>query len=395
MLRLQGPLLCIDSLDSILVPHNPFEVFAMEHKCKCLHPVKAWRVGKLHCKSDGVLSDRLFFSYRMAEEWCKVNGYPLVWIEERDLPCGKCALCQLKKRKDMTVRLSKECSVAEVSCFITLTYNDEHLPVTDWRDTTDPSKILEFGSGNQPEPTLFPRDVQLFIKRLRRWLTYVPSKPRSDVVRDHVDRIRYFAVGEYGGKTHRPHYHILVFGWKPSDMELFQVKDGKPSYRSKQIELLWSECARRPYGQHVPFGFSLVENVHLGTAKYCARYVTKKFQRLNEHPSMFEDCVVPEFTLQSTRNGGMGASWFDRYGVQDCRLGYTVVKSPRGMSKYAMPRYFYSRLRRKHLAVWLELRDQRIEFLRTHHVGFHLPDLIRAAEFGLYTNKKETENETL
>lgn len=73
--------------------------------------------------------------------------------------------------------------------FVTLTYTDEHLPydVPDIVDTLDPM------------PTLKVRDVQLFLKKLRKSLT---------------DRkIRYFAVGEYGDQTQRPHYHLALFNY--------------------------------------------------------------------------------------------------------------------------------------------------------------------------------------
>ena len=62
------------------------------------------------------------------------------------------------------------------NAYITLTYNDDHLPAN--------------GS-------LQPRDLQLFWKRLRKART--PG-------------IRYYACGEYGDQTARPHYHAIIFG---------------------------------------------------------------------------------------------------------------------------------------------------------------------------------------
>lgn len=92
------------------------------------------------------------------------------------VPCGKCLACLSNKRNDWTFRLTEEHKVATSAYFVTLTYDWKHLP---------------------DDHNLCKRDVQLFLKRLRK--------------RDGANRIRYYAVGEYGSKGGRPHYHILLF----------------------------------------------------------------------------------------------------------------------------------------------------------------------------------------
>ncbi len=74
---------------------------------------------------------------------------------------------------------------------MTLTYDDEHLPINDYVD----SDGVIHG-----KPTLRKRDVQLFLKRLRKNYKY-------------DNHIKYFCCGEYGGKTFRPHYHLIIFGF--------------------------------------------------------------------------------------------------------------------------------------------------------------------------------------
>lgn len=90
------------------------------------------------------------------------------------VPCGKCAFCIKKAIDAWCLRLGHEMEVSTSAFFITLTYNDEHLP---------------------PNAELSKRDLQLFIKRLRK------INPG----------IRYFAVGEYGSEKGRPHYHAVIF----------------------------------------------------------------------------------------------------------------------------------------------------------------------------------------
>lgn len=100
----------------------------------------------------------------------------------RLVPCGKCYPCLQKRRNDWIFRIQQEIKVSTSCYFVTLTYEDGSLP----RDDND-------------NPTVSKRDVQLFLKRLRKSIS--PYK------------IRYFLVSEYGGKTFRPHYHMILFNY--------------------------------------------------------------------------------------------------------------------------------------------------------------------------------------
>lgn len=81
--------------------------------------------------------------------------------------------CRINKRRQWTARIVLEAGLHQQSAFVTLTYAD-------------------------PAPwELQPRDLQLFLKRLRS------SYPAP---------LRFFGVGEYGDKTFRPHYHLALFG---------------------------------------------------------------------------------------------------------------------------------------------------------------------------------------
>lgn len=168
--------------------------------------------------------------------------------------CGKCVECLQQHSNEWSHRIVDECKLHEQNCFITLTYNEQSKP-------TDGS--------------LCRRDLQLFIKRLRK----------------HVEplKLRVFYCGEYGKKALRPHYHVIVFGWKPDDLFFWQKdKSGSILYRSPQVEKLWT------------FGYSSVGDVTVDSAKYCAKYM----QKLQKLP----DGLVKPFIGMSNRNGiGYGA----------------------------------------------------------------------------------------
>lgn len=99
------------------------------------------------------------------------------------VPCGKCNWCLAIKRADWSFRIRQEMKVSSSAYFLTMTYNDEHIR-------------FESGDVKYEIPTLCKRDVQLYLKRLRKV---------------NNDGLRYYAVGEYGSRTQRPHYHVILF----------------------------------------------------------------------------------------------------------------------------------------------------------------------------------------
>lgn len=109
------------------------------------------------------------------------------------LDCGKCPDCVRKRTAQWSFRLRKEAENSHSAHFLTLTYNTEHIPFTE-------TGLL----------TLKPDDVTLWLKRLRKQ----HAKRNPD-----YPNLKYFYCGEYGGKTERPHYHMLLFNAKVEDVE--------------------------------------------------------------------------------------------------------------------------------------------------------------------------------
>lgn len=99
------------------------------------------------------------------------------------LPCNHCIGCRLDYSRRWADRMMLELDHSKKGIFVTLTYNNAHVPFTEIDYT---GELTEFGAF-----TLEKRDLQLFFKRLRKKL---PDK-----------EVRYFASGEYGSHTDRPH----------------------------------------------------------------------------------------------------------------------------------------------------------------------------------------------
>lgn len=114
---------------------------------------------------------------------------PITLKDHQKVKCGRCIECLIQRSKEWATRLDIESKHAKSGVFLTLTYSDDNVT---WHVDQETGEMVT---------SLEKRDLQLFIKRLRkRQLKY-----------KNPDQVRYFACGEYGGKTKRAHFHALVF----------------------------------------------------------------------------------------------------------------------------------------------------------------------------------------
>lgn len=141
------------------------------------------------------------------------------------VPCGKCANCIANRRSVWCWRLQQEKRDSTTAYFVTLTYSDENVPV-------------DYDTG---EICLRKSDLQKWLKRVRKWY------PKKDGF-----NIRYFAVGEYGDNTLRPHYHVLLFNL-PLDL------------------LHAAPFIRDSWG----LGHTLIDVISDGRIAYCTKYMLK------------------------------------------------------------------------------------------------------------------------
>lgn len=166
--------------------------------------------------------------------------------------CRKCSECKLARAKEWACRLHYELKNHDKACFITLTYDNAH----------------SYHLLNKP-------DLQKFIKRFRTQIS--PKK------------IKYFACGEYGDKTFRPHFHAIIFGYDfPDKVARGKSKKGFTLYQSPELQKLWQ------------YGFHTIQEVSLATCVYTALYTGKS---KNQLPKNLQS--APEF---NTMSQGLGVS---------------------------------------------------------------------------------------
>ncbi len=211
-------------------------------------------------------------------------AYP---IKSRDkiipVPCGKCYPCKMRRVNSWVFRLIQQEKVEQSAHFITLTYDNDHVPITD-------NKYM----------TIDKRDVQLFMKRLRK--AHVKKYGKEH-------RIKYYLCGEYGSKTKRPHYHAVMFN---VDTEL--------------IDKAWH------------MGSSHYGHVTGASISYTLKYMAKA-TRIPEHSN---DDRQPEFALMSKRLGSNYLSpKIKEYHQQDIERNFVVLE---GGIKLPMPRYYRDKI---------------------------------------------------
>lgn len=220
-----------------------------------------------------------------------------------ELPCGNCMGCKLERARQWSVRMMHETKFHSQNSFITLTYSDEACPQNYGLDL---------------------RHWQLFMKRLRKSL---PQK------------IRFYACGEYGDLSGRPHYHAILFGYDAPNKVFHSVSErGDKQYTSEHLTKLW------PYGI-----ITTGDEVTVETCRYVASYVTKKiktndsfgadrYYRLSPIDGQFHS-VKPEFAVMS-RKPGIGQGYVDKYKSDFYPSGYIIMDGV----KQAPPRFYLSKL---------------------------------------------------
>ena len=217
--------------------------------------------------------------------------------EVQVLPCGQCASCRLAYSRDWAVRCSLEAMYHDYNYFITLTYDDAHLPRGEFIDY----------AGDMWDSNLCRRDVQLFLKQLREW----------ERTTNNNTGIKVFYCGEYGSERGRPHYHICLFGASEiPDLSYRCTKGSYKYYKSMKYESFWSV---RENGISVPRGFVDISECSFDTIAYTARYCMKKQQGVMKRefleyynsldPTDLPDLRTPCFIGMSLKPGIASQYW--------------------------------------------------------------------------------------
>lgn len=248
------------------------------------------------------------------------------------LPCGRCIGCRIDQTTAWKARILHETRLHPWSIFATLTYRPESVP-----------------DGG----TLVPKHLTDFWKRLRK----------------QTGKFRYFAIGEYGEQTHRPHYHAIIFGYFPKDAKEVRRGETHRVYSSVTLENTWGH------------GFISFSEANPENAGYIAGYCTKKLtgdlkarslERVSPDGELYS--VAPEYSVMS-RRPGIGAGFYTRFKTDLYPSNFIVV----GRGRARIPRFYDSRLEQEDPQLLEKMRDQRRKHARKKRVD-STPERLEARE---------------
>jgi hypothetical protein len=238
----------------------------------------------------------------------RVGGYRT--RDTQKVPCGNCLGCRSNQAFQWAIRMVHEAQYwadketgNPRAWFLTLTYDNEHLPGK-W-------------TGHAPG-TLVPEHLSAFLRSLR----------------DATGEFSHYAVGEYGDKGLRPHYHAVCFGPEFLDRRLIPLRNGSSAWRSETLETHWVH------------GHAEFSALTMGSAAYVAGYVRKKVAAA-ENPDLYLRVdpdtgelheLHPEFSSMSRRpaigNRWIRENWRNVYAHDRVVIDGYEVKPPRYYDKW-------------------------------------------------------------
>ena len=198
-------------------------------------------------------------------------------------PCGKCPPCKKRRTSGWSFRLTKEGERSNSALFITLTYDTQFVPIT-----------------KNGYMTLDLKDLQKFFKRLRKL---------------SQNKLKYYAVGEYGSTKKRPHYHIILYNANPD-----------------HIKRAWAL-------NNINIGTYHIGNVSSASIGYTLKYMSKNTQI----PMHQNDDRKKEFSVMSK---GLGSNYITESMIKwhKNNLEQRMYVPIEDGKKIAMPRYYKDKM---------------------------------------------------
>lgn len=236
------------------------------------------------------------------------------------IPCGKCIGCRLEYSRDWATKGIYEAEMHKDNWFLTITYDNEHLPIGD--------PVIDPETGEEKEPlnsgTLKAADFTNFIKKVR---TYYERKYNHK-------GIRFMGCGEYGSQSARSHYHSIMFNMPiPVEQMRFHEynENHEPMYRCIELEKIWGK------------GMIVAAEVNWNTCAYVARYITKKVGMPTDKDYYKKLGIEPEF-FRMSRKPGIGREYFEKHKDEIYKDDKVIIQKYKGGLMRIKPPKYYDKL---------------------------------------------------
>lgn len=151
------------------------------------------------------------------------------------------------------------------------------------------------------------------------------------------DPMGVFVTGEYGEKNKRPHWHAIIFNYRPSDLVYRRSNDnGDRIYTSSTIDDLWdyNDPEKAP---------TEIGDVTFQSAGYCARYAAKKLVHGKDQEHEFKP-----ISKKSNKNA-IGKKWLEKYWPDVFNYGQIVLPDGKTCS---IPRYYEKWFQKNQPQAW-------------------------------------------
>lgn len=264
-------------------------------------------------------------------------GYP---GKKQTVPCGTCLLCREEQARQWAVRITHEAQRHEENSFVTLSYDQKHQP---------------------KDGGLRYADLVLFWKRMRK--TFGP--------------IKYYAVGEYGDRTNRPHYHACIFG-KAFLQNRIVIKNAP--------NMLWtSPDLQRCWGN----GYVSVGALTFESAKYVASYVTKKLKTKQTYRAIDEATgeLIPLEQPRPFMSRNLAQEWWKEWNQGVTALDRVVING----SPQKPPKAYDRWLGEQNEEELKKIKQQRINRMKREN-----PDQMRARARNAHAHaKRKSQSKSL
>lgn len=252
------------------------------------------------------------------------------------IPCSHCYACSLNSSAEWATRIILESKKYECNFWITLTYDDEHLPIAE-KMTYGEEVFQNYGDEIWLTGTLVPEDITKFLKSLRK-----------NYERKGHKGIKYYLCGEYGEKGKRPHYHIIFMNL-PLDISQFYDShidsNYKAHWKSKEIEKYWDK------------GLIDICELEWSNAAYTARYCAKKLFKTISDRQYAVNGKIPEFVRMSK---GIAKEYFLEHKKNIIKQDGVIAKTVKGnITKVKMPRYYLKMIEKENPELYNNIKKSR------------------------------------
>lgn len=229
------------------------------------------------------------------------------------IPCGTCILCREEQARQQAVRIAHEATCHTANAFLTLTYAEAHLPK---HNSLDYDHLVRFW------------------KRLRK----------------QIGPLRYYAVGEYGDRTHRPHYHACIFGHDFTEDSIIATESPHRLWINLELNRLWG------------MGDVRVGALNFETARYTASYVTKKLRSKQKYVRVDQETgeLIALVQPRAFMSRNIGKDWWLKWGQRVADHDTVIINGTEQKPPKAYDRWLLEKDENRHT----EIKNKRRELAK-------------------------------